>query len=575
MRIGPVIGLELVELKNIDCNDARDRHVGTRGLKTKIAVSITLLLLLGMFSIDFVTMTTAQSSLVRSEVVKGLTLARLMGDYLLTQPVWEDDAQAAVRAKLADALDESGAVSFLLLDRNQRSLGFGAHRSLEADELFEITRQALTEGNHGVQFTGSTFGLFWWQKKFLVISSPLMSEGGVQGAFSLVFSMQGIYQSLRNSHQMLLLYILLNTALLSFFGIYRVFKLYLQPLARLAKRAEEYKGDDEIVFAVRKEDNELQRLSSALNGLMRRLAAEKEKLRQTVSSLEMANADLKEAQTNIIRAEKLASVGRLSAGIAHEIGNPIGIVTGYLELLKQEDLTPEERVEYMQRAQKEVDRISTIIRQLLEISRPSPVGWHRVSVHALLDEMTQVLTVQPFMSHVSVVTLLEAEDDVVVANMNQLRQVFLNLVINAADAVAGRKHDAGGELIISTESRGEAGGSAGNEKPRLLVRFRDNGTGIAEEHIRSIFDPFFTTKEPGKGTGLGLAVSYMIIESFGGGIEVESTAGQGTTFTVALPVAVRPGAAGRSPDLAQTSPPEMTAAPNARAEDLSAEQAMS
>jgi signal transduction histidine kinase len=338
---------------------------------------------------------------------------------------------------------------------------------------------------------------------------------------------------------MLFVYIFLNTALLSFVGIYRVFKLYLQPLARLAKRAEDYKGDDEIVFAVRKEDNELQRLSSALNGLMRRLAAEKEKLRQTVCSLERANTDLQKAQTEVIRAEKLASVGRLSAGIAHEIGNPIGIVTGYLELLKQGDLAPEERAEYMERAQKEIDRISAIIRQLLEISRTSPTGSHRVSVHALLDEMAQVLAVQPFMSHLHFAMRLDARHDVVAADTNQLRQVFLNLVINAADAIASRGSETRGELVVTTESRAGSSDPAGEETPWLLVRFRDNGTGIAKAHLRSIFDPFFTTKEPGKGTGLGLAVSFMIVESFGGRIEVESAVGHGTTMTVALPVVRR------------------------------------
>lgn len=542
--------------------------MGTRGLKAKIAISITLFLLLGMFSIDFVTMMTAQSNLIRSEVTKGQSIGRLLGDYLLTHPVWEGDAPGPGRANLVEMLDDSGAASFLLLDRTERSFSLGVHSSQEAEELLEITRQALTHGSRSLHFIGSTFGLFWWQKKLLVISAPLLSEGIVTGAFSLVFSMQGIYQSLRNSQQMLFFYILLNTALLSFLGIYRVFKLYLQPLARLAQRAEEYKGDDEIVFAVRKEDNELLRLSSALNGLMRRLSAEKEKLRQTVASLEKANAELKNAQTEIIRAEKLASVGRLSAGIAHEIGNPIGIVTGYLALLKQEDLTPEERVEYMQRAQREIDRISTIIRQLLEISRPSPAGSHRVSVHALLDEMAQVLAVQPFMSQLIVVASLEAGNDVVAANMNQLRQVFLNLVINAADAIASRGRATGGELVISTESRAERVEAGGEKKSWLLVRFKDNGTGIAEEHLKNIFDPFFTTKEPGKGTGLGLAVSFMIVESFGGGIEVESAVGQGTTMTVVLPVVDSSLPVGRSPVCSEKTPAAASGVTAFRAEGL-------
>ncbi|RPJ74676.1 MAG: hypothetical protein EHM15_04925 [Desulfobacteraceae bacterium] len=238
----------------------------------------------------------------------------------------------------------------------------------------------------------------------------------------------------------------------------------------------------------------------------------------------------------MIRAEKLASVGRLSAGIAHEIGNPIGIVTGYLDLLKQVDLAPEERVEYMERAQREIDRISTIIRQLLEISRPSPAGSHRVSVHSLLEDMAEVLNVQPFMSHVHFYLRLDAPDDAVVADTNQLRQVFLNLIINAADAISARNDVTRGELVVSTENRGTDGAVGGDGKPWLLVRFSDNGTGIAEENLRDVFDPFYTTKEPGKGTGLGLSVSFMIVESFGGRMEVDSTVGHGTTMTVVMPV---------------------------------------
>ncbi len=541
--------------------------MGTRGLKTKIAVSITLFMLLGMFSIDFVTMMTAQSALIRSEVVKGQVVARLLGDYLLTHTVWGDDAiPVAGRAKLGEVLEESGAVSFLMLDRTQRQFGFGLDRSAAPEDLLNITQQAYHEIQAEVQFIGSTFGLFWWQKKFLVISAPLVADGRAQGAFSLVFPMQGIYHSLRNSQQMLFLYIFLNTGLLSFLGIYRVFKLYLQPLARLAKRAEEYKGDDEIIFAVRKEDNELQRLSSALNGLMRRLTAEKEKLRQTVSSLEIANSELRRAQNEIIRAEKLASVGRLSAGIAHEIGNPIGIVTGYLELLKQGDLAPDERVEYMERAQKEIDRISTIIRQLLEISRPSPAGSHHVSVHGLLEEMAQVLAVQPFMSHLRLVMRLEARHDVVAADTNQLRQVFLNLVINAADAIACGKEKPHGELTVTTESSAEGPDATSEGSALLLIRFRDNGTGIAAEHLRNIFDPFFTTKEPGKGTGLGLAVSFMLVESFGGRIDVESTVGHGTTMTVALPVVRRSPPVERSPASPQEAPAPAPATQACRAD---------
>jgi signal transduction histidine kinase len=158
-----------------------------------------------------------------------------------------------------------------------------------------------------------------------------------------------------------------------------------------------------------------------------------------------------------------------------------------------------------------------------------------VSVHALLDDMAQVLKVQPFMSHVRFSMALDAEQEQIVVDPNQLRQVFLNLIINAADAIASKEAGSRGELIVTTENSEELP-AAESGKTWLHVCFRDNGPGIAEENLPNVFDPFFTTKEPGKGTGLGLSVSFMIVESVGGQMQVESKTGQGTVMTVSLPV---------------------------------------
>jgi signal transduction histidine kinase len=511
--------------------------MGVRGLKAKIAINFTLLLLLGMVSIDLVTMMTAQRNLIRSEVSKGKSVARMVSEYLLANPIWEDFTQFSdSRAQLGFALDEAGAACLVLLGRNQQQLGFGVSRCALQEDIAALAQQAFSTGAESVHLIGNTFGLLWMQHEYLVIVSPLRKGEEVVASFSLVISLEGIYHSLRQSQQILFPYLLINTAILAFVGIYRVFKLYLQPLARLAKRAEDYKENDGILFAVRKEDNELQRLSTALNGLLRRLSAEKEKLRATVASLETANEELKKAQAEIIRAEKLASVGRLSAGIAHEIGNPIGIVTGYLELLKQADIPEEERVEYLDRAQAEIERISAIIRQLLKISRPSHGGSQQVSVHALIEDMVEGLRLQPFMSHVRLQTALHAQDDTVAVDSNQLRQVFLNLIINAADAVSFNGTESQGDLIIATENPHADEEPCRTAKRWLHIYFRDCGIGISESNLACIFDPFFTTKDPGKGTGLGLSVSFMIIESFGGTLQAESKVGVGTVMKIALPV---------------------------------------
>jgi signal transduction histidine kinase len=511
--------------------------MGARALKTKITLNLALLLLLGMAPIYFVTMVTAQRNLIRSEVSKAKAVAGLLSLDLSEQAVWETmPPPFELRTKAGATLKEAGASCLILLNRNRQRISFGLSHCAPEETVVNYTEQTMSSATESVHFVGSAFGFFWMQPEYLVIAAPIRREGEVVAGFSLVFSLEGIYRNLKHSQQILFLYIFITVALLLFIGVYRVSGIYLQPLARLAQRAEDYKENDEILFAVRKEDNELQRLSNSLNGLLRRLSADKQKLRATVASLETANAELKKAQSEIIRAEKLASVGRLSAGIAHEIGNPIGIVTGYLELLKHAEIPPEERADFLDRAQQEIERINAIIKQLLEISRPSPGSCQPVSVHALIENMLEGLSLQPLMSHLRLQHAFQAQADTVRLDSNQLRQVFLNLIINAADAVSAKGPDSRGELDIVTENTASAEEISGQVRNWLHIHFRDTGAGIPAENLGSIFDPFFTTKEPGKGTGLGLAVSFRIVESAGGRLRVASTVGEGTILTVSLPV---------------------------------------
>jgi signal transduction histidine kinase len=209
---------------------------------------------------------------------------------------------------------------------------------------------------------------------------------------------------------------------------------------------------------------------------------------------------------------------------------------GYLELLRQPEVSEEEKNDIVHRTAAEIGRINKIIRQMLDLSRPSHEGAQLTNVHRIIDDITDVVTCQPLMSGISVQHRLEAENDLVFADPNQLRQVFLNLFINAADAVASHASGEKGELIVTTATAvGDSDASAGQGE-QLIITFSDNGAGIEAENLGNIFDPFFTTKEPGKGTGLGLSVSFMIIESMGGRITADSEKGRGTTMTIALPL---------------------------------------
>ena len=508
-----------------------------RRLRTKIAINLAMLLLLAMVLIDLVSMVTVRRELILSEVSKAnLLLAFLKDDLSDTSVETTGTIGLNPESLLMKMINDSQITSALFMRASGEAIYLGRQSEISENELVAYTKQALSTGKKTNHFLGTTWGIIWKQKAKLILSAPLLNNKVTVGGISIVLPLERVYNALRHSQQIIFIYIFINIAILTYFGIYRIAKLYLLPLGRLAKRAEDYKEDDEIIFSVRKEDNELNRLSKALNIMLKRISADREKLRSTVLSLEKANLELKKAQKDIVQAEKLASAGRLSAGIAHEIGNPIGIVIGYLELLKQEDITAAERDEYIHRTEAEIERINTIIRQLLEVSRPSSSDRTAVSVHELIHDTASVLRVQPLISNIELSLKLAAEDDVVLADANQLRQVFLNLIINAADAISVEGGDTGGKLEITTAFETDGDPGAENPAARLKIMFIDDGPGIAEENLGNIFDPFFTTKDPGRGTGLGLSVSFMIVESLGGTMTVTSEIGKGTAMKIYLPL---------------------------------------
>jgi len=273
--------------------------------------------------------------------------------------------------------------------------------------------------------------------------------------------------------------------------------------------------------------NEIGDLTRSLSHMLRRLDENKRELQSHISSLEKANRDLRQAQDEIIRSEKLASVGRLAAGIAHEIGNPIGIILGYLDLLSTGDVSEEDKKDFLSRIESEIVRVNQIIRQLLDFSRPSSGEPEKTRVHDLVKMTLAMLEPQRMMGGVRTTLDFKAQNDTVLADPNQLQQVFLNIIMNAADALTEGE---GEEGIKQLKIRSE------RIQGSIEVRFSDTGPGIPDKELLRIFDPFYTTKEPGKGTGLGLSVCYRIVEGLGGTIRAESKPGEGATIVVSLPL---------------------------------------
>lgn len=509
----------------------------SRSIKTNIAIHLAVLLVLAMILIGFVTIIIAQKSLLRSEISKGYIFisgieANLMNFSESENIIGHSDFQD----NFSRMVNDTGFSCGLIIDSKKNQIISNSKSCVLQDELVKLTQQTIRSGKKTTGFFGSTWGVFWEQSRHLIISAPLRREGGLVGGASVVIPLEGIYKILRRTQYVLLGYILFNAVVFTLIGLYRLSRITVKPLQRLVMRADEYREDDEIFFLHEKEDNEFNRLSKALNSMLKRIADDKEKLRTTVLSLEKANFDLKQAQKDIIRAEKLASVGRLSSGIAHEIGNPIGIIVGYLELLKQNNISDNDKKEFILRTESEINRINAIIRQLLDLSRPSSEDLKAVSVHSIIEDTIDVYKFQPLMSDIHLDLSLTADNDMVIADSNQLRQVFLNLIINAADAISTGDSPKDGRLTITSEIVPKTHTESKDQLGMLKVSYIDNGPGIAEENLGNVFDPFYTTKEPGKGTGLGLSVCFMIIEGIDGKIKATSDESQGTTITVYLPL---------------------------------------
>lgn len=223
-------------------------------------------------------------------------------------------------------------------------------------------------------------------------------------------------------------------------------------------------------------------------------------------------------QEKLIQSEKMSAMGQMAAGIAHEINNPLNSILGYATYLLETMDGPSGREE-MERIAMAAARCRNTVRRFLDFARETPERLESVNVRGMVEDTLSMLHHHISSQGVKVINGVEP-GLLINANKGQIEEVFINIILNACDAMIDE-----GELFIE----------AHRESPWIKIRIADTGCGISEESLHRIFDPFFTTKEPGKGTGLGLAVSHTIIRNHGGSIDCQSAVGAGTTFTITLP----------------------------------------
>jgi len=318
-------------------------------------------------------------------------------------------------------------------------------------------------------------------------------------------------------------------------------RLIVRPVDALAGAAERVATGARRFDAPARGPRELVELARSLRGMTERLLSNEDALRRKVVELSEATQKLEQAHERLIRSERLASVGRLAAGLAHEVGNPIAAMLGLLELLAAGGLTPEEERDFLGRLRRETERIHGILRDLLAFARPS-VGRPASppepgDVSLAIEDVTALVAPQGALREVELTVDTAPGLPLVSLPREQLVQVLLNLVLNAADACGP-----GGRInlrahVAPTSGQGAPGaGGVPAAGQRVTIVVEDDGPGVDPAIRAHLFEPFVTSKEIGKGTGLGLAVCRGLVEGAGGSIQLDEGTERGARFVVELPV---------------------------------------
>ncbi len=494
------------------------------GLRTEIILSISLLLAAALLFAGFLLVKLTESSLLEQQRVHAASAIQLVvaGIDEPTQTTGSDrelkialaslDRLQAVLSKQADIL------AWRLLDTKLQvltSTTYAATSPFSAIAPFVLEGEGLYEE---LAYESQSFFSRQETQSYLDLSTPLWAGNEPYGFLQIRFSLEELHQRVRQSQQLILFYVIVYGVVLALFGAYLLNRNVVKPVRRLHQATTTVAEGTLAPVAVLSGPGEIQGLAESFNRMIAALVESRAEAEEHIASLEETNQALARARDDLVRSEKLATVGHLAAGMAHEIGNPLGAVVGYLNILR-EDL-PEGSRDLVDRSLTEATRIDRLIRELLDYSAPVDQQTESFCPITLLRETVAMLSHQGQLDGVEIDDQCTTNESLVNMDRGRLMQVWINLLLNAQDAMNGRGHI---ELTSTSDDT------------TVSISLLDNGDGIEGEAMRRIFEPFFTTKTPGSGYGLGLAVCQRIVDESGGSILVDSEAGKGTRFTVTLP----------------------------------------
>jgi two-component system NtrC family sensor kinase len=477
------------------------------GLRLEWLIAFGALLVLSFVPLFFAVSRLTEASMASARERSARELGRAIGAHVGDAANRHDEATTA--ALLDATVDEQGVVGIAVYGDSGDKL---ASRGSEAGSLPDHVDGSVEKSSVLRGSGRSRVLVVVPSSKRGTTAAVLLSVDGSTGPAAALISLIALYTGV------------VALALLVF-GYFLMTRLVVRPTEQLSRAAERVATGARTLDPPRSRTRELFELGESLRAMTNKLRADEESLRAKVAELEATTRDLRSAQETLVRSERLASVGRLAAGLAHEIGNPIAAVLGFQEILLEGDLPPDEAHDFLERMKRETERIHRVLRDLLDFARaPAKKAVAEASPGDAAHAVETVITLiapQKELRGVSITKKISSAPMVNIAE-EQLVQVLLNLLLNAGDAAP--RPD--GRVVVTVEPDDRGG---------ARISVEDNGPGVADAVQATLFEPFVTTKEVGKGTGLGLAVCKGLVEAAGGTISVGKSDLGGARFVVELP----------------------------------------
>jgi two-component system NtrC family sensor kinase len=522
-----------------------------RRLARKLMLSITVIVIIVAAVSGLVNVSTEEQQLLNTMIVGADQLSKG-----ITSATWhamlDDHREAAYQVMQTIALKQG-------IDRIRMFNRAGQVMFSTNPEDRPSAAEALPESSHSALpsqvriFRGANGG------RRLAMSTPIYNEPScsqaqchahpaemkVLGVLDLRLNLESVDHEVAAMKFRVLLVTAVEVTLISLFIIYFTRRFLSRPIDKLiegTKAVSQMELDKPLdIVGSSEELDELARSFDVMRDRLRTALGEINQFTQKLETkVEERTQQLKVAQKKLLQSDRLASLGELAASVAHEINNPVSGVLNLSMLLQRmlkDDGIPQERIpefrKYLGQVTSETARVGRIVSDLLAFSRRGKPQRAPADLNRILRMTLSLVEHKMKLSNVTVETTLCEDLPAAPCDPSQIQQVVLNLVLNAAEATQSKTER---RVTVST-AKGDG---------VVLLHVSDNGEGILPENLAKIFNPFFTTKPEGKGVGLGLAVSYGIVEAHGGDIEVKSTVGEGTTFTVSLPLV---------PPAARTEPP--------------------